>query len=505
MANKNKTTYFLIILTVGLIAGLVIAGRFSPMGPSKAESVEPIPETAQGIEGAVINVASTTGRAVVAVSTEHTQHLSKGGARKFSFEDPSGNNSFGGDPFDRFFDDFFGGMPRKFKQQGMGSGVIIDERGYILTNEHVINGVDKITVKLSDGREFKAELKGKDVRSDLAVIKIDAADLPVAKLGDSDTIKIGQWVVAIGNPFGFVMDNPEPTVTAGVISALHRSLGQVLARNRDYSNLIQTDAAINPGNSGGPLVNLRGEVIGINVAIFSTTGGYQGIGFAIPVNTAKKVLNQLIEGKKILYGWLGVTVQDVNEKLAKYFALEQNQGVLVSKVLKDGPAQKGGIKEGDIIIKIDGQPVANAKNLVSAVTRMSIGRKAGLTIIRDKKESVLQVEIGERPEDLEKVSQAKDLPAADIWRGIKVAAITEELAGQFDLENQKGVVVTGVEGDSLAEEAGIIPGDIIVGIDRNAIANLADYRKALTNAAPGADVLIKTLRGYFIIKGEEKK
>ena len=213
-------------------------------------------------------------------------------------------------------------MPdRDYKQVGLGSGVIIDSSGYILTNQHVIDQADKIKVTLSDGREFKGEIKGQDARSDLAVIKIVAKDLPAVELGNSEKLRIGEWVVAIGNPFGFALEGAEPTVTVGVISALHRSLGKILSRNRDYTDLLQTDAAINPGNSGGPLVNLKGEVVGINVAIFSTSGGYQGIGFAIPINAAKRIISQLIAGKEVLYGWLGITIQDLTEDMAKYFGL----------------------------------------------------------------------------------------------------------------------------------------------------------------------------------------
>ncbi|MDD5254616.1 MAG: trypsin-like peptidase domain-containing protein, partial [Candidatus Omnitrophica bacterium] len=274
-----------------------------------------------GMEDAVVNVANTAGKAVVSISTEITSKSQ--GVRRFYFGQPFGESPFGGNDLERFFNDFFGEIPeREYKQTGLGSGVIIDQEGYILTNEHVVRGADKITVTLSDGREFKGEVKGQDMRSDLAVIKINANSLPIASLGDSDGLRIGQWVVAIGNPFGFALENPEPTVTAGVISALHRSLGRGLSRGeRDYNDLIQTDAAINPGNSGGPLVNLKGEVIGINVAIFSTSGGYQGIGFAIPVNNAKRILSRLIEGKKILYGWMGVTIQDLTGEMSSYFGL----------------------------------------------------------------------------------------------------------------------------------------------------------------------------------------
>jgi len=229
----------------------------------------------------------------------------------------------------------------------------------------VVEGANKLTVILSDGRQFAAEVKGSDSRSDLAVIKIEAEDLPVAGLGDSDTLKIGQWVVAIGNPFGFAMQNPEPTVTVGVVSALHRTLGNAMVQDRDYTDLIQTDAAINPGNSGGPLVDIRGNVIGINVAIVSTTGGNQGIGFAIPVNSAKRIISKLIEGKKIEYGWLGISIQELNDDLAKYFGLgADKKGVLIADVLAGGPGDKGGLRPGDIIIKFDNHPIRDVKSLL---------------------------------------------------------------------------------------------------------------------------------------------
>jgi len=339
--KKNRILFGLAIL-IGLVIGLLIAIRFDISAPVQSQSTETKvnPSTPASLEGfnmedAIINVANTTGKSVVSVSTEHTTKV--GGTKRYYFGSPFGESPFGEDDFfRRFFNDFFGEMPeREYKQLGLGSGVIIDPEGYILTNEHVIGGADKITVTLSDGRELKGEIKGVDQRSDLAIIKINARNLPVATLGDSSNLKIGQWVVAIGNPFGFALQNSEPTVTAGVISALHRSLGRGLSQDKDYNDLIQTDAAINPGNSGGPLVNLKGEVVGINVAIFSTSGGYQGIGFAIPVNNAKRVISRLIEGKKILYGWLGVTVQDLTDDLIKHFGLPDKNGALVAKVLEN--------------------------------------------------------------------------------------------------------------------------------------------------------------------------
>jgi len=448
------------------------------------------------LESAVTGVAGTAGRAVVSIGTEHTAKMP--GMRRYYFRSPGGESPFRGenDPFSRFFEDFFGELPqREFKQSGLGSGVIIDAEGYILTNEHVIREADKITVTLPDGREFKGEIKGQDSRSDLAVIKVSAHNLPVAALGDSDNLKIGQWAVAIGNPFGFAMQNPEPTVTAGVISALHRSLGRVISRDRDYNDLIQTDAAINPGNSGGPLVNLKGEVVGINVAIFSTTGGYQGLGFAIPINNAKRIIAQLKEGKKILYGWLGVTVQDLNEDLAKHFGLSDKNGALVSKVLESSPAQKAGMKEGDVIRQADNKAVNNVRDLLSVVGKIEVGKKVKISVIRDKKELVLEAQVGERPQDLEE--KAAQEPEGQ-WRGLSVEELTAEKAGRFKTEEKKGVLVTGVAAASAADQAGIIPGDVILEINKQAIKNLADYQKAIKDAK--GNVLVRTARGYFIIK-----
>ncbi len=472
-----------------LLTGLIIAVALAQT-PSSLEGFR--------MEDAVINVSDTTGKAVVSISTEHTAKI--GGVRRYYFSQPFGGSQGEDEFFRRFFDDFFGQMPeREYKQMGLGSGVIIDQEGYILTNEHVISDADKITVTLSDGRTFKGEIKGRDARADLAIIKINATNLPIASLGESDSLKIGQWVVAIGNPFGFAMQNPEPTVTVGVISALHRSLGRITLRDRDYNDLIQTDAAINPGNSGGPLVNLGGEVVGINVAIFSTSGGYEGIGFAIPVNNAKRIISRLKEGKKILYGWLGVTVQDLRDDLAKYFGLPDKNGVLVAKILENGPAQKAGMKESDVIKQFDNKPVNNVKELLSAVAKVEVGRKVKVVVVREKKELTLEVQIGARPENLEEESTSA--VSTGNWRGLDVEDISSENASRFRIEEKKGVVVVNVEPNSPADEAGIIPGDIILEINKQAVANISDYEKVTKGLKDNA--LIKTSRGYFLVKGEK--
>lgn len=487
----------------GVIVGLLIAAKldFLPRLESqvvKQEAAAPIENLK--LEDAVVNVANTTGKAVVSISTEHVEKMSN--VKRYRFGSPFGGSPFGEeDPFQRFFDDFFEQMPqRDFKQMGLGSGVIIDPEGYILTNEHVISQADKITVKLPDGREFKGVVKGRDPRADLAVIKIEARNLPVATLGDSANLKIGQWVVAIGNPFGFALDNAEPTVTAGVISALHRSLGRVISRDRDYSDVIQTDAAINPGNSGGPLVNLKGEVVGINVAIFSTSGGYQGVGFAIPVNNAKRILTQLIEGKKILYGWLGVTVQDLTDDLAKYFGLPNKDGVLVSKVLADSPAQKAGMKESDVIKQFDNKPIHNVKELLSTVAKQEVGRKVKVVLVRDKKELALDVTVGERPQNLEE--EAGSVVSSDYtWRGLEVEDLSSQKVRRYGIEEKEGVLAVNVEPESQAEKGGLIPGDIILKLNKEQVKNKADFDR-ITKALKG-DCLVTTARGIFLIKERE--
>lgn len=507
MRRKSILLSSALLIVIGLVIGLLIATRLDLTKPVQSQNIispqTPVSFEGYKMEDAVINVANTTGRAVVSISTEHIARI-KGGRRQY-FSYPFGEESpFGGeDPFRKFFDDFFGGIPdREYKQTGLGSGVIIDPEGYILTNEHVINEADKITVTLPDGREFKGEIKGQDMRSDLAVIKINARNLPVAALGDSDSLKIGQWVVAIGNPFGFAMQNPEPTVTAGVISALHRSLGRMLSRDRDYNDLIQTDAAINPGNSGGPLVNLKGEVVGINVAIFSTSGGYQGVGFAMPINHAKKIISRLIEGKKILYGWLGVTVQDLTEDLAKYFGLADKNGVLVAGVLENSPAKKGGIKESDCIKEFDNKPINNVKELLNAVAATEVGRKVKAVVIRDKKPLALEVQVGERPEDLEETA-IPQRSVSGAWRGLEVEDLTAETARRLRIEEEKGVVIVDIEPNSPADEAGLIPGDVILEINKQSVKNISDYQR-LTKELKG-DCLVRVARGYFVVKEKSEK
>lgn len=492
------------LAAVIFIAGFSIGAiGFSVLPHAKAQNRAESADEGFKMENAVINVANTAGKAVVSISTEYTPKFNTGIQRYYSVN-PFGSSPFGGDDLlQRFFDDFFGQMPeQEYKQVGLGSGVIIDPEGYILTNDHVVRQADKITVKLSDGREFRGEVRGRDQRADLAVIKIKANNLPVALLGDSSNLKIGQWTVAIGNPFGFALTNPEPTVTVGVISALHRSLGTSIARDRDFNDLIQTDAAINPGNSGGPLVNLRGEVIGINVAIFTTTGGYEGIGFAIPINNAKRIISRLIEGKQIRYGWLGVTVQDLNDDLARYFGVSDKNGVLVANALAGGPADKAGIKEGDIIKEFDKKPVNNVRELLNLVAKVEVGRKVKVVFIRNRNEETVDVLITERQQNKEeKAAFRSETTKGTKWQGLSVSDLDSTQTKNLNIEGKSGVIVTAVEPSSPADAAGMISGDVIIEINKQPINDLSDYQK-ITQGLKG-NVLIRTTRGYFLIKGEE--
>jgi serine protease Do len=449
---------------------------------------------AESLEQAFIRVGREVGPAVVSISTEQIEQVQ----RYFRV-----HPFFGQEPFDDFFRDFFGEMPqqREFKRFGLGSGVIIDERGFILTNDHVVADADKITVTLADGRELSGQVKGKDARSDLAVIKVDAKRLPVARLGDSDSLKTGQWALALGNPFGLVHAaspqqalGPEPTLTVGVISALHRQLPRPARSDRDYSDLVQTDAAINPGNSGGPLVNLAGEVIGINVAILTSSRGFEGVGFAIPINKAKGVLDALIEGRKVLYGWLGIQIQDITQDVAEYYGLADREGVLVYQVLADSPAQAAGVKDGDIVKVFDGKAVKTSRELIDLVGRTKVGRRASIEILREKQRLSLNVEIGERPSQTELVEGG-----GESWRGLRVAQIVPQLAERFGLpEDARGVVVTDVDPASAAADARVQPGDVINEINRMPIESLNDYRQAIAKVQGNA--LVRTNRGYVVIK-----
>ena len=482
-------------IRIGILLAAAALGAGGPARALAAPEADPSVNPAKALEQSFIEVSRKIGPAVVSISTEVVQRQV---VRRYRSGDGP-FTEFEGDLFDRFFEDFFGGSPeREFRSRGLGTGVIVDSDGLVITNEHVVHGADKVTVTLPDGREFKGEIKGTDPRSDLALIKIDAKNLPAAELGDSDQVRSGQWAIAIGNPFGFAVGGSEPTLTVGVVSALHRSI-RVGGAERDYTDLIQTDAAINPGNSGGPLANLDGQVIGINVAIFSTTGGYQGIGFAIPSNAVKQILVDLIAGKRVLYGWLGVNVQDVTEELAQHFELKSKEGAIVGRVLPGSPGEKGGLKDGDVIVGYSDQPVKDVASLLKHVARSKVGQKIPLQVVREGREIKINIEISERPGE---ESEAPAATAAGSWRGMRVSPLTEEMARHLEVEASAGVVVTQVEPDSAAERAGIQAGDLVLEINRRRIGGMRDFAEA-TRQAKG-DALVKTSRGYYVLRSDKE-
>ena len=403
------------------------------------------------------------------------------------------------DAFRDFYDRFFNERPNQKPKRGMGSGFVIDKEGHILTNYHVVEGADEIVVMLeSNGKEkeYTATLIGSDSKTDIALIKInrkpgDNTEFPFLELGSSENLEVGEWVVAIGNPFGL-----SHTVTVGVVSALGRSIGA-----GPYDEFIQTDASINPGNSGGPLINIDGQVIGINTAIISgNAGGNVGIGFAIPINIAKGILKDLKENGSVTRGWLGVMIQKITPELEKSFGLSQSEGALVGDVIPDGPAAKGGIKRGDVIIKFNNQPVRDMEDLPKIVAATNPGSAVDVEVIRDGSSKILHVTI-----DVLKDSQELVVAKADLL-GLQVQDITEELAESLKLQGLEGVLVSDVVAGNPASEAGIRRGDVISEMNRSPVKNIGDYQNLLASVKKGSSVLFLIKRGgttiYIAVKVE---
>ena len=406
---------------------------------------------------------------------------------------------FGDDFLRRFFGQQFqqgphGQMPQQMPQHAphvveQGSGFIFasdSNKTYIMTNNHVVENADKIKVKLNDGREFDATVKGKDSHSDVAVIEIKQGNLPALKLADSSKLDVGQWVIAIGNPFG--LNN---TLTVGVVSAKGRtSLGI-----NDYEDFIQTDAAINPGNSGGPLVNLDGDVVGMNTAIFTRSGGYMGIGFAIPINLAKVIANQLIAQGKITRGYLGIGIQNLTSDLADSFGIKEVKGILVTQVYGDSPADKAGFKQGDVVVAYDGKDMADVGSLRNAVSLTPPGSKKRITIIRDGKHKTLTVTIGTLTADKLAQAEGNDSTQSSEELGLTVQTLTPQLAQQFNTDPGKGVVITDVASGSIAQQAGLRPGAVILQVNRKTVSNVAEYRQALSASSKDKKALMLVRMG----------
>jgi serine protease Do len=443
--------------------------------------------------------------AVVNISTTKilkNRAMEEQGGRFFGGD---GERHFGGggerQPFDFFGDDFFrhffGGVPDmpERKQRSLGSGFIIDRDGHILTNNHVVEDADEIVVTLSNKEEYKAEVIGKDQKTDIALIKIKgSSDLPVADIGDSEAIRVGDWVVAIGNPFGL-----EQTVTAGIVSAKGRVIGA-----GPYDDFIQTDASINPGNSGGPLFNLKGEVVGINTAIIASG---QGIGFAIPINMAKDFLPQLKKAGKIVRGWIGIKIQKLDKEMAKGLGLKAEKGALVAEVMPDTPAEKAGVKRGDVILGFNGKEIGDERELTRLAAATPVGKTVKILINRNGKEMELGLTLGEYPDELKEASLFSPGKKKD-FLGMKVQDITPDLKKYFDIDEDRGVLVSEVKSDSPADEAGIYPGDLILEVNRQEVNSVTTFMKAMDKVGKGDTVvmLLKRKDGtrFVAIKNQDE-
>ena len=395
------------------------------------------------------------------------------GSRNFP-GNPFGENS----PFGDFFGPFSEGNPSPApQQQGVGSGFIMSRDGYILTNNHVVEDADTIKVKLATGKEYDGKVVGRDPKTDLALVKIDASDLHALPLGNSDELKVGSWVVAVGSPFGL-----EQTVTAGIVSAKGRVIG-----SGPYDNFIQTDASINPGNSGGPLINTKGEVVGINTAILAQG---KGIGFAIPINMAKDIAPQLQEKGHVTRGWLGVSIQEMTPELAKSFGLTDNKGALVAQVMSGSPAEKAGIEQGDVIVEFDGKAISESKDLPQVVASTPVGKSVNVKLLRNGKTVDRSVKVSEMEENV----AVANAPAHKTL-GITVQNLTPEMARRLRIKTDTGVVVTGVEPGSPAANAGIQTGDVIREVNRKPVKDVDDLRQKVEQAKDQNNILLLVKRG----------
>jgi serine protease Do len=484
MKNSNRKTFFMFLMAF-LVAFFIVSlvgvlrSSFTISGAPEIPAAQAVPAVSESAIKTPLSFSDLTERVKPAVVNISTSKTYKGKGR---YNVPFGQSPFGDD----FFDRFFGDMPRReFKQRSLGSGFIISNDGYIFTNNHVVEQADKILVKISDGKEYEAKVIGTDPNTDIALIKIKPDNsLSVVEIGDSDKVRVGEWVIAIGNPFGL-----DATVTAGIVSAKGRVIGA-----GPYDNFIQTDASINPGNSGGPLFNMEGKVIGINTAIVAQG---QGIGFAIPINMAKSIMVDLKTKGKVTRGWLGISVQDVSDDMAKNLNHKSKSGALVSDVFKGDPADKAGIKVGDIITEINGKPVKDTHELLLIIAGLQVGHKMMIKAIRDGKEISFQVTVGERRDDQ---AQAGAERSGKGHFGLATQEITAEIAKQLGI-TKEGVMVTEVQPGSPADEVGIQQQDVIVQVNRVKISGMKDYTREITKAVDKKSVtlLIKRGRSSFFV------
>ena len=466
----RKTWWLLLVM-------VVVAVGVSPAEDIEADDIRVLKRASKAFSA----VAKKGMPGVVFIQVEKTIEA-QAPAGYGQYNDPHG--FFGDDFFNRFFRERGQDMPpRQYRQTGQGSGFIISKDGYILTNNHVVGDADKITVKLHDGREFEATRVGTDPKTEVAVIKIEGQDLPGLELGDSDKLEIGEWVIAIGNPFGL-----SETVTVGVVSATGRSNIGIA----EYEDFIQTDAAINPGNSGGPLLNIDGQVVGINTAIYSQSGGYMGIGFAVPANMARAIKDQLVRNGKVVRGFLGVRLnpQEIDEDLAAEFGLKDTCGILVAEVLDDSPAKAAGVRSGDVIVEVNGAPVTDNSSFRNTIAMIGPETKVKLGVVRDGKRTNLDAVIGTLPGDRDEKEAVLASEMAERI-GLAVRDLSAELARRFGYDFDEGVIVAQVMPGSAAAQAEIQPGFLILSVNRNPVNNAKVFYEELGKSAQTGRVLLR--------------
>jgi serine protease Do len=474
MKQTFKYTKYIVVM---VMVGLMLGSGFLMATASKNAPVQMVPQSFSAL-------ADTVSPAVVHIRVEKTV---KGDGPAF--------HQFNRKPFGipEQFKDFFGrnfGQQRQpeFKRPGQGSGFIIDKSGYIVTNNHVIEGADSVKVILKDDSEYTAEIVGRDPVTDIALIKVDAKDdLPTVPMGSSDNLKVGEWVAAIGSPFGL-----EHTVTAGIVSAKGRVIG-----SGPYDDFIQTDTSINPGNSGGPLINMKGEIVGINTMIIA---GGNGIGFAIPIDLAKDIVDQLKTSGEVTRGWLGVTIQDLKGDLAAYYGLKDKSGVLVASVVPGDPADRAGIQPKDIITEVDGKKVTTSRDLTNLAAKLGVGDTSKVTIWRDGRQKTLEVKVGKRPLTMAAASENQQKEKEGEY-GFEVTELTPEIAQRYNIEETAGVIVINVDPNGKAQAAGIQQGDLIIEVNRENVASVKDFKNLIDQhkKGDGVDLLVKRMNGGLMV------
>ena len=483
MRQTVRRTIGCAIAVAVLSAPLIWGSQSIPSSHASSPATSEAPVARAAPSNGFAEVAKAVTPAVVNISTVTVESVSEG--RRVPDELRERMEEFFGGPGGPFGPRGFRGPQRpdsgEHRSSGQGSGVIVSSDGYILTNNHVIDRARTVTITLTDKREFRGKIVGADPKTDLAVVKIDAQNLPTVSWGDATQLQVGEYVLAVGNPFGL-----NSTVTLGIVSALGRGHMGIT----QYEDFIQTDAAINPGNSGGALVNTRGELVGINTAIFSQTGGYQGVGFAVPTSMSKPIYESLVKNGKVVRGFLGVSIQDLTQDLAKSFDLKDAKGALVSDVKDEGPADQAGLKQGDIVRMYQGSPVEDAAALQRQVTKTVVGTKVTIRVIRDGRERDLTVTIGEQP-DSTKIAKAETGDTDYAFAGVAVQDLDRETAKELGVKGTiQGVVVTAVEPDSGAEKAGVMRGDVIREINRQSVKSMKDFEKVSSGLKKGENVLI---------------